>query len=70
MCRSDNWWEIKEYILYEGENGYEILSHIWHKELVTKKEIKVSNGLDEITIAVFIKPGIFLINDRWPECEQ
>ena len=57
--QTDNWFEIKEYIVYDVENGYEMLSHIWHKELVTKKEINVSNGLDQITIAVFIKPGDF-----------
>ena len=55
--QTDNWSEIKEYIVYDVENGYEMLSHIWHKELVTTKEIKVSNGFDQITFAIFIKPG-------------
>ena len=55
--KTDNWLETKGYIVYDIENGYEMLSHIWHKELATKKEIKVSNGIDQITFAIFIKPG-------------
>ena len=53
----NNWTELDGDITYSGENGTEILSHIWSKVLLSKDEISLSHELEVHTVAMFIKLG-------------
>ena len=53
----NNWQELESFIVYRGENGLEMMSHIWSKEFLSKEKISLTSDLEMGTIAVFIESG-------------
>ena len=54
----NDWSQLQEQeIIYNGENGTEVLNSIWFKELLTSQNLNITFTSEPLTIAVFLKPG-------------
>ena len=57
----NDWSEVEEKITYDGKNTSETLDNIWSKEYLGKAVINITSQSAPLTMAIFIKPGLYFV---------